>query len=126
MRTLLSASIIAVFAQIGTAAAHDAWFVRVCPGKTEGNRIYLQFGGNRQGFTWTWNRAQTPNERALPDRFRTVSRLYIRGQTVPVAGKLQPHAYICIGFRDHIVQRMDFDDHEDHEKKLSDTDDCAC
>jgi hypothetical protein len=25
----------------------------------------------------------------------------------------QPHAYICVGFRDHIVQRMEFDDHED-------------
>jgi hypothetical protein len=42
------------------------------------------------------------------------------------ASSLNPHACVCVGFRDHIVQRMEFDDHEDHEKNWNDTDDCAC
>jgi len=43
-----------------------------------------------------------------------------------MSGNIQPHAYVCVGFRDHIVQRMEFDDHEDHQKNWNDTDDCAC
>ena len=35
------------------AAAHDGWFVRVCPAKTEANRIHLVFSGGRQGFNWS-------------------------------------------------------------------------
>ena len=26
------------------------------------------------------------------------------------SSNIQPHAYVCVGFRDHIVQRMEFDD----------------
>ena len=52
--------------------------------------------------------------------------LYMRGSTVSIPSNLQPHAYVCVGYRDHIVQRMEFDDHEDHEKNWNDTDDCAC
>src|SRR5215471_9510093 len=33
---------------------------------------------------------------------------------------------VCVGFRDHIVQRMELDDDEDHEKNWNDTDNCAC
>jgi hypothetical protein len=42
------------------------------------------------------------------------------------SSNIQPHAYVCVGFRDHIVQRMEFDDHEDNERNWHDTDDCAC
>jgi hypothetical protein len=31
------------------AGAHDGWFVRVCPAKTEAGRIHLAFSGGRQG-----------------------------------------------------------------------------
>jgi hypothetical protein len=27
------------------AIAHEGWFVRVCPTKTEANRVYLAFSG---------------------------------------------------------------------------------
>jgi hypothetical protein len=40
--------------------------------------------------------------------------------------QLATHAYVCLGFRDHIVQRLEFDDHEEHRKNWNDTDDCAC
>jgi hypothetical protein len=126
MRAILLVSAVALVSQIGTAAAHDAWFVRVCPTKTEASRVYIQFAGARRAFGWMWTRGKSPNERALPDRFRTAGRVYVRGQTMAQTNKQQPHAYVCLGYRDHIVQRLEFDDHVDYEKNWNDTDDCAC
>jgi hypothetical protein len=111
---------------VGPAAAHDGWFVRVCPAKTEAVRIHLAFSGGRQGFGWSWIKGRTPDEIDLPRRFHSVARLTMRGSTTPTPSNIQPHAYVCVGFRDHIVQRMEFDDHEDHEKNWNNTDDCAC
>jgi len=108
------------------ATAHEGWFVRVCPAKTESIRIHLSFYGDRQGFSWSWIKSQTPDEIDLPLRFRSVGRVYIRGTTAPTPSNIQPHAYVCVGFRDHIVQRMEFDDHENHQKSWNDADDCAC
>jgi hypothetical protein len=108
------------------AAAHDGWFVRICPTKTEANRIQLIFSGGRQGFSWSWTKGRTHNEIDLPHRFHSVARLAMRGSTVSTSNNIQPHAYVCVGFRDHIVQRMEFDDHEDHQKNWNETDDCAC
>jgi hypothetical protein len=108
------------------AAAHEGWFARICPAKTEANRIHLTFSGGRQGFNWSWTRSRTPDEIDLPRKFRSVARLYVRGSTVSNPSNLQPHVYACLGFRDHIVQRLEFNDHEDHRKNWNDTDDCAC
>ncbi len=125
MRIISIALIIGL--QIGTATAHEGWFARICPARTEADRIYLQFADeNRHGFTWSWSKGRSATERPLPDRFRSAYRLFVRGQTVPTANNVQPHACVCIGFRDHIVQRMEFDDHEDHEKYWYETDDCGC
>jgi hypothetical protein len=111
---------------VTAAIAHEGWFVRVCSTKTEANRVHLAFSGSRQGFSWSWIRGRTPDETDLPRRFRSVPGLYIRGITVSMPGNIQPHAYVCIGFRDHIVQRMEFDDHAVRQKNWNDTDDCAC
>ena len=129
MRGYLVASLMAaiVGSTICTAAtAHEGWFVRVCPAKTEANRIHLAFSGGRQGFNWSWIKGRTPDETDLPRRFRSVARVYMRGSTASTPSNVQPHAYVCVGFRDHIVQRMEFDDHENHQKSWNDTDDCAC
>jgi len=122
--SLMAAIIIAPICP--AASAHEGWFVRVCPAKTEANRVHLTFSGDRQGFNWSWIKGQTPDETNLPRRFRSVPRVYIRGSTASMPGNIQPHAYVCVGFRDHIVQRMEFDDHEDHQKNWNDIDDCAC
>jgi hypothetical protein len=112
---------------VATAAtAHEGWFVRVCPAKTEANRIHLTFSGGRQGFSWSWIKGRTPDETDLPRRFRSVARVYMRGSAPSTSSNIQPHAYVCVGFHDHIVQRMEFVDHEDHQKNWNDTDDCAC
>jgi hypothetical protein len=129
MRTIFVACLLAgiLGAPTGaTAAAHDGWFVRVCPAKTDADRIDLIFYGDRQGFSWSWIKDRTPDEIDLPRRFRSVARLTMRGTSRSTPRKIQPHAYVCVGFRDHIVQRMEFDDHEDHQKNWTDTDDCAC
>jgi hypothetical protein len=119
----LVASLIAAIigAPICTAAsAHDGWFVRVCPGKTEANRIHMSFSGDRQGFSWSWIKGRTPDETDLPRRFRSVARVTMRGSTASTPSNIQPHAYVCVGFRYHIVQRLEFDDHEDHQKNWND------
>jgi hypothetical protein len=111
---------------VATAAiAHEGWFVRVCPTKTEASRVHLAFSGGRQAFSWSWIKERTRDEIDLPHRFRSVPKLYIRG-IASMPGNIQPHAYVCIGFRDHIVQRMEFDDHSVRQKNWNDTDDCAC
>jgi hypothetical protein len=126
MRAILLVLAVALVTGSGTADAYESWFVRVCPSKTEASRVYLQFAGARKGFGWLWTRGKSPNERALPERFRAVGRIYVRGQTMAMPNNQQPHAYVCLGHGDHIVQRMEFDDHVDHEKSWTDTDDCAC
>jgi hypothetical protein len=129
MRAFLKASLLMVVigAPICAAAtAHEGWFVRVCPAKTEANRVHLTFSGDRQGFRWSWTNGRTPDEIDLPRRFRSVATVTMRGSSASMPSNIQPHAYVCIGFRDHIVQRMEFDDHEDYQKNWNDTDDCAC
>jgi hypothetical protein len=111
---------------IADAAAHDGWFVRVCPAKTEAGRIHLIFSGGRQGYSWSWTKGRSPDEIDLPRRFHAMERLTMRGSTASTPTNVQPHAYACVAFRDHIVQRMKFDDQEDHRKNWNDTDDCAC
>jgi hypothetical protein len=107
-------------------AAHEGWFVGVCPAKTGAGRIHLSFPGGRQGFSWSWIRDRTPDEIDLPRRFHSVTRLTICGSTASTPSNIQPLAYVCVGFRDHIVQRLEFDNHQGHEKNWNDADDCAC
>jgi hypothetical protein len=123
---LVAAMALLVGVPAAGAAAHDGWFVRVCQAKTEAGRIYLAFSGGRQGYSWSWIKGRTPDETDLPRRFDSVARLTMRGSTSSTQNNINPHVYVCIGFRDHIVQRMEFDDHEDHERNWNDTDDCAC
>ena len=45
MRAFFRGALVALLVAIPVAgaAAHDGWFVRVCPAKTEANRIHLTF-----------------------------------------------------------------------------------
>jgi len=123
---LMALTALLIGVPVAGAAAHDSWFVRVCPAKTEAGRIHLAFSGGRQGYSWTWIKGRTPDEIELPRRFHSVARLTMRGSTSSTPSNINPHAYVCLGFRDHVVQRMEFDDQEDHDKNWNDTDDCAC
>jgi len=123
---LVAAMALLIGVPAGGAAAHDGWFVRVYPAKTEAGRIHLTFFGGRQGYSWSWIKGRTSEEIDQPRRFQSAARLTMRGSTSSTPNNINPHAYVCVGFRDHIVQRMEFDDHEDHEKNWNDTDDCDC
>ena len=79
MRKFFLASLIALLVGIPFgAAAHEGWFVRICPAKTDANRVHLAFSGARQGFGWSWIKGWTPDEIDLPRRFRSVGRLTMR------------------------------------------------
>ena len=62
------------------ATEHPGWFVRVCPAKTEATRIHLTLSGERQGFSWSWIRGQTPIKPIFPTDF-TQSRGSISAAT---------------------------------------------
>src|SRR5215470_8988433 len=77
MRAFFLASLMALLVggPVAGAAAHDGWFVRVCPAKTEAHRIHLTFSGGRQGYSWSWIKGRTPDELELSSRFHSVARL---------------------------------------------------
>src|SRR5205823_2866520 len=97
MRAFFLASLMALLVGVPVtgATAHDGWFVRVCPSKTEAGRIHLAFSGGRQGFGWSWIKGRTPDEIDLPRRFRSAAKLTMRGSTASTPGNIQPHAYVC-------------------------------
>src|SRR6516165_4743464 len=113
MRAFFLATVMAMIGMLGatSAVAHEGWFVRVCSTKTEANRVHLAFSGGGQGFSWSWIKGRARDETDLPRRFRAVPKLYIRGITVSMPGNIQPHAYVCIGFRDHNRSPHGIDDH---------------
>jgi len=100
MRAFFLASLMALLVggTVAGAAAHDGWFVRVCPAKTEANRIHLTFSGGRQGYSWSWIKGRALDEIDLPRRFDSVARLTMRGTTASTPTIIQPHAYVCVGF----------------------------
>ena len=59
-------------------------------------------------------------------RFCAVPKLYIRGIMVSMSDNIQPRAYVCVGFRDYILHRMEFDVHAVRQRSWNGTDDCAC
>ena len=64
MRAFFLASLMALLVGVPVtgAAAHDGWFVRVCPAKTEAKRTHLTFSGGRQGYSLSWIEGGTPDE----------------------------------------------------------------
>src|SRR5215467_9351018 len=74
LRAFLLGSLTALLVGVPVgAAARDGWFTRVCPAKTEANRIHLTFSGGRQGFSWSWIKGRALDEIDLPRRFDSVA-----------------------------------------------------
>ena len=110
MRAFFMAALVALLIGVPVAgpAAHDGWFVHVCRAKTEAGRIHLAFSGGGQGYNWSWIKGRTPDEIDLPRRFHSVARLTMRGSTSSTPRNINPHAYVCVGFRDHIAMQLYF------------------
>jgi hypothetical protein len=95
LATFCIAGIIATFSA-NAAAEHPGWFVRVCPAKTEANRVHLTFSGGRQGFTWSWIRGRTLDEMDLPRRFHSVpAGLYTRRRGFDAEQSSTPRIRLC-------------------------------
>ena len=71
MRPFFLAALMAMLIGIPVAgaAAHDGWFVRVCPAKTEAGRIHLTFSGGRQGYSGPGSTAEHPMRSTYPAAF---------------------------------------------------------
>ena len=129
MRAFFMATLLALLigVPVAGAAAHDGWFVRVCSAKTRSGSHSLGVLRRPARIQLVLDQGPDPRRnRPPPRRFHSVARLTMRGSTSSTPSNINPHAYICVGFSNHIVQRMEFDDHEDHDKNWNDTDDCAC
>jgi hypothetical protein len=110
------------------AAAQNplGWYVKVCPTKTETGQINMRFANGPLNDAWVWTRNATGDTHLLPNVFNNVSSLYMYGQTTAIPGNDHPNAYMCVGFRDHVVKHMDFDRDEDHTENWNHTDGCDC
>ena len=129
MRAFFMATLLALLigVPVAGAAAHDGWFVRVCSAKTRSGSHSLGVLRRPARIQLVLDQGPDPRRnRPPPRRFHSVARLTMRGSTASTPTNIQPHVYVCVGFRDHIIQRMGFDDHEDHAKNWNDTNDCAC
>jgi hypothetical protein len=87
--------------------------------------VDLQIGlGGQSGShrTWRrWNSNESP-EFDLPSDLRNVREIWIKGNAVPH----DRDVHMCVYYRDHVTQRMEFDADEEHETSQSDTDNCGC
>jgi len=110
-----------------TMASRAGWYIRICKSKTDADNIYFRVGRGGDGDShkdwFAWNRNDKPgvDEYDFPPELIDAGECWIEAKT---DGK---DARVCLCFRDHVVQDMDFDDEPDrHEKHTNDTDTCDC
>lgn len=100
------------------------WFIRIIPHQTAapGVRLEIGFGGvesSHQG--WREWRHGEPNEFAVPGKFLHANEIWIKGISLE-----ERDVAMCVGFNDHITQKMCFDEDEEHETSRDDNDGCGC
>lgn len=103
------------------------WFVRICddPQLTEadGVRLEVGVGGTDEGhrFWREWRRGEQA-EFGVPVDLHRAKELWIRATALP-EGK---NVNMCVGFNEHITQKMTFNEDEVHETSRDDSDGCDC
>lgn len=103
----------------------NGWFVRVCTSQTEASGIDLSIGlGGQESSHRAWRRWNSNDETEfdVPDDLRNVQEIWIKGVAVPK----DRNVHMCVCFRDHVTQKMEFDRDEEHETSQGDSDSCAC
>jgi len=101
------------------------WFIRIIPHQTEapGVRLEIGFGGvgsSHQGWR-EWRHGQ-PNEFSVPAKFLHSNEIWIKG----ISLEEDRNVAMCVGFNDHITQKMCFDEDEEHETSRDDNAGCDC
>ncbi len=104
-------------------AKKEGWWIKIHTDKTEASSVKMWIGLGGQDKThkeWmTWN-SNDPSEIDLPEDIRQVKEIWFKAQAIPK----DKDVYICIHYKDGAKQRMEFDDHEEHEVSQSDDDKC--
>jgi hypothetical protein len=106
-------------------ATKSGWFIRVCKTLTEASSIEIDVGLGGESATHrrfkTWNSADEA-EFDLPADLINVREVFIKGVAVP-RGR---NVHMCVLFKDHVTQKMEFDQDEEHETSQDDSDQCGC
>lgn len=103
----------------------NGWWIRVCTPKTEASGIRLEIGlGGNAGSHRFWRdwRSNEPAEFDVPDDFRQVQEIWIKGTADPN----DRNVHMCTYYKGDSTQRMTFDASEEHETSQSDRDNCDC
>jgi hypothetical protein len=126
---LLIGSSFAVCADAPTAQdcpfSERGWFIRIIPEQTEapGVRIEIGFGGVGSSHQpWREWRPGQPTEFPVPTKFLHANEIWIKG----ISLEEDKNVAMCVGFNDHITQKMCFDADEEHETSRDDSDGCNC
>ncbi|MFN0139633.1 MAG: hypothetical protein ACKVQW_06060 [Pyrinomonadaceae bacterium] len=101
------------------------WFIRINPGQTEapGVKFEIGFGGVESSHTnWREWRHGQPHEFSVPVQFIRAEEIWIKGTSLEEDRDVS----MCVGFDDHITQKMCFDEDEEHETSRGDNDGCGC
>lgn len=100
-------------------ATKTGWWVRVNPGATTAQMITFQIGTSKlQREEWRVWKAGEPAEFDVPERYSQAPRLYLRGSVTPI-GKI---ATLCLMYKDHGVEHMNFDDDDSETKSQTEID----
>jgi hypothetical protein len=109
----------------GDCSNDRGWFIRINPGQTEAPGVSLRIGfGGVEGSHTGWRdwHPGEPNEFPVPAKFLHANEIWIRG----ISHQEDEDVSMCVGFNDHITQKMCFDESEEHETSRGDNDDCGC
>ncbi len=103
------------------AAKKDGWWVKVIKQKTEAKAIKLEIGlgGNDASHKpWTTWKSADDAEFDVPDEFKSVAEIWIKGIADPEDRNVDMEIY----YKDRCTQKMEFDADEEHE--ISQGDEC--
>lgn len=98
---------------LATPATKSGWWIRINPNLTTAPAITLQIGTNKLNREeWLVWRAGQPTEFDVPAKYQQSPRLYLRGSVTPIGKK----GDLCMMYKDHGVEHLDFKDDESEAK----------
>lgn len=108
-------------------ANKSGWFLKICKTETEVSSIELWVGlggDDKSHRKWRDWHSNEDAEIDFPDDLIAVKEVWIKGKGVPEGRNV----HMCVHYRDHVTQKMEFDgrDGEEHETSQNDSDSCAC
>jgi len=107
-------------------ADKTGWSIRVCPSRHEATSTRLEVGNGDDDESheyWRDWRRPDPVELDVPEKFRTVSKIWLKASVNP-EGK---NSYFCLLWQDRVTRVWSFDGKPEEEKvEQTDTAECGC